>query len=236
MNKTDYVEYLTEVEEQHEHLYTLMQIRNNNQEDFELFQGYLNAGIIYSKDFNHYSSILAEFGVDLVEQGFNKPRLFEEGYMIPCYDHVGDTIFYINYSNKRGPKYKYLMVYPQNKELREALTQIKVYGLEDTLLAHKEDRLFVVEGPFDRLRLKSQGVPAIATLGTKVTQYARNYMARFGRVYYIGDNDDSGKKSFKQLRDNGLLLNKQYVPSGKDVDDFGKENPEEFRNWVAKMR
>lgn len=236
MNQKDYVEYVTECEEQHEHLYNLMVIRNNGVEDFDLFQAYLNAGIIYSKDFAMYNSILGEFGVDLEEQGFTKPRLFEEGYMIPCYDHVGDTLFYINYSNKRGSKYKYLMVYPQNKVIRQALTQIKVYGLEDTLLAHQEDRVFVVEGSFDRLRLKSKGLPVIATLGTKVTQYAQDYMARFGRVYYIGDNDYAGKASFNELRSNGLILNKQYVPAGKDIDDFGKEDPEGFSEWIAKMR
>ena len=236
MNQRDYVEYLTTEESQHEYLYNLMKLRNNNQEDFDLFQAYLNAGIIYSQDFDHYSRILAEFGYDLEEQGFSNPKLFKEGYMIPCYDHIGDTMFYINYSATRGSKYKYLMVYPQNKEIREALTQIKVYGLEDSLLAHQEDRLFVVEGSFDRLRLKSQGLPVIATLGTKVTQYARDYMGRFSRVYYIGDNDYAGKKSFKDLRGHGLLLNKQYVPSGKDVDDFGKEDPQGFTDWINKMR
>ena len=77
MNQRDYVEYLTTEESQHEYLYNLMKLRNNNQEDFDLFQAYLNAGIIYSQDFDHYSRILAEFGYDLEEQGFSRPKLFK---------------------------------------------------------------------------------------------------------------------------------------------------------------
>lgn len=234
MHQDDYHEYISDSEEQKGWIEDLVLIRNNQEFSQELYNAYCEAGILYSKSYAHYSGILEEFGYSLQEQGYTKERLFEAGYIVPCYDHLGDTMFYINYSNKRGRKLKYLMIYPENR--KDVLTQIKVFGLEDTLQAHEEDRLFITEGVFDRLRLKSQGIPVIATLGSQVTDYVGEYLQRFERVHYIGDNDRAGKQSYLALRDRGLQLNKQYLPTGKDVDDYGKESPDEFREWIKQMR
>ncbi|MFV1457822.1 hypothetical protein VJ282_35200, partial [Bacillus mycoides] len=92
--------------------------------------------------------------------------LFERGYIIPVWDGYMNIMFYINHSWLRDKSKKYLNIYPitNSKNLKE----MKMYGMHNLKQGLDEDRIVVVEGVFDVLRLEQYGIPAVSLMGTKV--------------------------------------------------------------------
>ncbi len=59
--------------------------------------------------------------------------------------------------------------------------------------------VWLVEGVFDWLTLRSWGVPALALVGTHVSSDALRSLARFERLYLALDNDEAGRAATERL-------------------------------------
>ncbi len=84
--------------------------------------------------------------------------------------------------------------------------------------ASRSREVWVVEGAFDWLTLRSCRVPALALVGTHVSADALRSLSRFDRLYLALDNDDAGRSATDQLLQ---LLGSRAVPAripeAKDV-------------------
>ena len=94
--------------------------------------------------------------------------------------------------------------------------------------------VYLVEGIFDTLALRSLGLPALGNMGLEMSLMKTEILTRFGKVIAIPDNDKAGMGTNQYLNDisgkgkkTAWLIKNEHVvvglPSGvKDVDDFIK--------------
>ena len=94
--------------------------------------------------------------------------------------------------------------------------------------------VYLVEGIFDTLSLRSLGFPALGNMGLDMSMAKTEILTRFGKVIAIPDNDNAGHKTNRYLsgfsgnKDNKTWLIKNenvivQLPKGvKDSDDFIK--------------
>lgn len=102
--------------------------------------------------------------------------------------------------------------------------------------ARDEGAVYVTEGPFDWLALRSWGLPSLALVGTHVRREALAALARFGRVYLALDGDAAGREATDALR--GLLGARAVpvaLPGVKDVADLAlrPDGGDAFRRAVT---
>jgi DNA primase len=88
------------------------------------------------------------------------------------------------------------------------------------------DRVYVVESSFDAIRLDQCGFPAVATLGSNVSNIQIELLQKyFNNIIVIADNDEAGgnmkTKIVEKLgsRVSVIKLDKQY----KDIGDMGDD-------------
>jgi DNA primase len=89
------------------------------------------------------------------------------------------------------------------------------------------DKVYVVESSFDAIRLDQVGFPAVATLGSNVSNLQIELLQKyFNNIIVIADNDEAGgnmkDKIIEKLgsRVSVIQLNKQY----KDIGDMSDED------------
>jgi DNA primase len=86
------------------------------------------------------------------------------------------------------------------------------------------DEVVVTEGPFDWLTAVQWGLPAVALLGTHLSQSAIQALARFRRVYLALDNDDAGQRAASQIASaldgRGVIV--ELPPGVHDLNDLGR--------------
>jgi len=89
------------------------------------------------------------------------------------------------------------------------------------------DKVYVVESSFDAIRLDQVGLPAVATLGSNVSNLQIELLQKyFNNIIVIADNDEAGgnmkDKIIEKLgsRVSVIQLNKQY----KDIGDMSDED------------
>ena len=89
------------------------------------------------------------------------------------------------------------------------------------------DRVYVVESSFDAIRLDQVGLPAVATLGSNVSNLQIELLQKyFNNIIVIADNDEAGgnmkTKIIEKLgsRVSVIQLNKEY----KDIGDMSDED------------
>jgi len=86
------------------------------------------------------------------------------------------------------------------------------------------DEVVVTEGPFDWLTAVRWGLPAVALLGTHVSQSAMEVLARFRRVYLALDSDEPGCHAALQiaatLDGRGVIV--ELPPGVHDLNDLGR--------------
>lgn len=102
--------------------------------------------------------------------------------------------------------------------------------------ARDEHAVYLTEGPFDWLALRSWGLPALALVGTHARREALAALARFPRVYLALDGDAAGREATVALR--GLLGARAVpvtLPGVKDVADLAlrPDGRDAFRRAVA---
>ena len=94
----------------------------------------------------------------------------------------------------------------------------------------KADRVFVVEGYMDAIRLMVAGVnTVVAPLGTALTEAQATMIARYTRnVYLLYDSDQAGLKatfrSGDELLRHGCAVRVITLPDGEDPDTFVRAN------------
>lgn len=97
---------------------------------------------------------------------------------------------------------------------------------EARLAARREERLFVVEGYFDVLRLVGAGVSAVvAPLGTALTEAQAQLIKRYtSQVFLLYDSDKAGLKATFRAGDvllaQGVSVRVVSLPTGEDPDTF----------------
>lgn len=193
------------------------------------------------KDYTFNWDTLKKFGMLNKSGGF----LLEGGYCIPIRDIEGYLIAIVAYYPGVDTAYKYRTA--GGKYFHKALSLFNI----DNAVALSEDLsyVYIVEGIFDSLALRSLGLPCVAIQGSEMSQYKRELLKIFRKNVGIPDNDNIGKKELYKWRLEG---NVTYIDmSGsiqigdetkkiKDVDDMVKYycNIEEillpFRNSTKK--
>lgn len=93
-----------------------------------------------------------------------------------------------------------------------------------------EDRVYVVESSFDAIRLDQCGFPAVATLGSNVSNIQTDLLKKyFNSIYVIADNDEAGgnmkEKILERIGSRVSIINidTQYKDIG-DMDDEDIKN------------
>ena len=85
--------------------------------------------------------------------------------------------------------------------------------------AHSD--VWIVEGVFDYLSLRSWGLPALALVGTHVRAETLAALGRFARVYLALDNDPAGREATSRLIDHlGERAVSVSLPDVKDVNEL----------------
>ena len=233
MNYKKLVKFLVNDDDQKEYLAELVEKRNGD------LKTYIKRGIFCSADGNleELSYVMEKLGMTEEDLDMDEISLglFERGYIIPVWDGYMNIMFYINHSWLRDKSKKYLNIYPitNSKNLKE----MKMYGMHNLKQGLKEDRIVVVEGVFDVLRLEQYGIPAVSLMGTKVMPYHKQFLSRFKTVIYIRDEDNAGATAWKRFKDevpNAI----EYRISGsyKDIDKFAQDSTFEFEDWIKPLQ
>jgi DNA primase len=104
------------------------------------------------------------------------------------------------------------------------------------------DRVYVVESSFDAIRLDQVGFPAVATLGSNVSNIQIELLQKyFNNIIVIADNDEAGgnmkDKIIEKLgsRVSVIKLDKQYKDIGDMVDDEIKTLESSFDKTIQSM-
>jgi DNA primase len=98
------------------------------------------------------------------------------------------------------------------------------------LAARREERLFVVEGYFDALRLVGAGIEeVVAPLGTALTEAQSELVKRYAtNVFLLYDSDKAGLKATFRAGDvllrQGLTVRVVSLPPGEDPDTFVRKH------------
>lgn len=194
----------------------------------EHFHDYLiEQGVIYGTSKEELDSRLDAFDIKLEDLNLQNPNTVENGWLFPVYDITGEWLYWVNYSNTRDSNKKYL------NAVQHFQADKMVYGLDTIPEALEKDQLVWVEGVIDQSRLASYGIPAVATLGTTVTDYMKNLSKRVKTNIIIPDNDGDGKNTIGQ--DFGAKLQRELTNARtkklsyvKDLDDCYSEMPDQF--------
>lgn len=152
-------------------------------------------------------------------------------YVVPIRDIAGNVIALVGWHPKGGSR-KYVTT-PTFGFSRDA----SFFNLDCYQYAWEKwnGTVYVVEGIFDTISLRSLGFPALGNQGLEMSSIKTQILSRFGKVVAIPDNDRSGKSvnpltnefSGKSSKFVWTIENESVfvtLPTGvKDVDDFIKE-------------
>ena len=115
-----------------------------------------------------------------------------------------------------------------------------LYNLHQArLAARREERLFIVEGYFDAMRLADAGVDAVvAPLGTALTEAQAELVKRYANnVFLLYDSDKAGLKATFRAGDillrQGASVRVVSLPSGEDPDTFVQKQGREALEKAA---
>jgi DNA primase len=102
--------------------------------------------------------------------------------------------------------------------------------------------VYVVESSFDAIRLDQCGLPAVATLGSNVSNFQIDLLKKyFNDIIVIADNDEAGSNMVKKLKEkltskvSVVSLDKQYKDIGDMDDDQIKDLRSGFDKSIASM-
>jgi len=157
--------------------------------------------------------------------GKNLRDFFVNRLVIPICDHRGRVSGFSGRlikeeANKKLPKYK-------NSSESDWFQKKRIlYGLyQSASLIREKDYVCVVEGYFDQWALLAKNIPAVAVMGTSLTEDHLNLLSRYSKnIILILDSDEAGTRS--TLRSMEMLLKRQFLvkvfscPSSKDPDEW----------------
>jgi DNA primase len=162
-------------------------------------------------------------GLLIVREGETEPRpRFRGRLMFPIFDGPGHVIGFGGRVLGEGePKYL-------NSAESETFSKRKnLYGLNWAKQSiRKADRLLVVEGYFDAIRVMLAGIEeVVAPLGTALTDAQAALVRKYTKNVYLSyDSDAAGQKATFRAGDellrNGLTVRVISFPEGEDPDTF----------------
>lgn len=176
-------------------------------------------------------------GLLATREGETEPRArFRGRLMIPIYDTSGHVVgFGGRVLDDREPKY----LNSPDSELFAKRSLL--YGLNWAKQAiRKADRLIVVEGYFDLIRLHLAGiVEVVAPMGTALTEQQAALIRKYTQnVFLLYDSDNAGLKATFRSGDEllrvGAAVRVITLPKGEDPDSFvAKAGAEAFEKAAA---
>jgi len=176
-------------------------------------------------------------GLLLIREGETEPRpRFRGRLMFPIYDASGHVAgFGGRVLDDREPKYL------NSAESELFAKRTLLYGLNWAKQAiRKADRLIVVEGYFDLIRLHLAGiVEVVAPLGTALTEQQTALIRKYTKnVFLLYDSDQAGLKatfrSGDELLRAGATVRVITLPEGDDPDSFvAKSGADGFERAAA---
>jgi DNA primase len=179
-------------------------------------------------------------GVLIVREEHPEPRpRFRDRLIFPIYDVAGHIVGFggrlLSDGAPNAPKYL-------NSGESEVFAKRKLlYGLNwAKQAARKADRLVIVEGYFDVIRLMLAGVgEVVAPLGTALTPQQAALIRKYTKnIFLLYDSDQAGlKATFRagdELLSNGIAVRVISLPEGEDPDTFvAKFGAEGFERAAA---
>jgi DNA primase len=104
------------------------------------------------------------------------------------------------------------------------------------------DRVYVVESSFDAIRLDQCGFPAVATLGSNVSNIQIELLQKyFNNIIVVADNDEAGGNMKNKIVDklgprvSVIQLNKEYKDIGDMTDEEIKKLDVQFDKTILSM-
>jgi len=151
---------------------------------------------------------LAEyFGMGYCSRGY-----FQDRIVVPVHDGEGKLLGYIGRAtNAMEPKYLLPRGFPLGKIL------FNMHRVKDA------ERVVVVEGVFDAVRVHAAGYPVVALLGSQLTQGQAVLLRGFRSVVYLLDGDEAGRRAVEKILEREDLPEgiRVDLPEGKDPWDMG---------------
>jgi DNA primase len=172
------------------------------------------------------SRLITEASVKKFQLGFSEKQ---DMVTIPVHSPDGMEIGFVGRSVE-GKEFKNTPGLPKSKILFN-LHRIKT-----------SSKVYVVESSFDAIRLDQCGFPAVATLGSNVSNIQIELLQKyFNDIYVIADNDEAGGNMRDRLverlgsRVTVIQLNKEYKDIG-DMDDAAiKKLEQSFDKSISMM-
>ena len=104
------------------------------------------------------------------------------------------------------------------------------------------DRVYVVESSFDAIRLDQCGFPAVATLGSNVSNFQIDLLQKYyNSIIVVADNDEAGGNMKTRIQEKlgskvtVIQLNKEYKDIGDMSDEDIKKLDISFDKSIANM-
>ena len=196
--------------------YDELQIKRLNQQALES-----------SRAMRYYNGrLITEASVNKFDLGYSERQ---DMVTIPVHSPDGLSIGFVGRSVE-GKDFKNTPGLPKSKTL---------FNLHRVKTA---DRVYVVESSFDAIRLDQVGMPAVATLGSNVSNFQTDLLQKyFNNIYVVADNDEAGGNMKKKLierlgsRVSVITLDKQYKDIGDMSDEDIKNLDETFDKTIAGM-
>ncbi len=161
-----------------------------------------------------------EFGMGYCSTGYFQGRI-----VIPLHDNKGKLLGYIGRSvNVQDPKYLLIRGFPLGKVVFN-------YHRVKT-----KDRVVVVEGVFDALRVHLANYPVVALLGSQITDFQAALLREFDSLIYLFDGDVSGRKAIENVYARTDLPDGKVMelPDGQDPWDLPTKYIKELLDKVSK--
>jgi DNA primase len=183
--------------------------------------------------------VARQLAAGLLAQREDRPEpgaRFRDRLMFPIYDPGGHVVgFGGRVLDDRKPKYL------NSAESSIFAKRGLLYGLNWAKQAiRKVDRLIVVEGYFDAIRLMLAGIAeVVAPLGTALTEQQATLIRKYTRnVFLLYDSDQAGLRATFRAGDvllaNSMVVRVVTLPEGEDPDTFvAKEGAEGFERAAA---
>lgn len=130
----------------------------------------------------------------------------------------------------------------EGKEFKNTPGLPKAKTLFNIHRVKNSNTVYVVESSFDAIRLDQCGLPAVATLGSNVSNIQTDLLKKyFNNIYVIADNDEAGQNMLTRIKDkiggrvSAIQLNSKYKDIGDMPDDEIKKLQASFDKDIASM-
>lgn len=160
--------------------------------DIRMKQTLLEMGIIHvdyfdKKTYNLTMEELEEFGLLSKSGNF----LLEGGYIVPIRDIEGYILALVGWFPGRPTASKYI-----TSRSKYFSKKTSLFNIDNAVKIGQFKFVFVVEGVFDCIAMRSIGLPCVSIQGSEMSNIKRIILKMFSKIVPIPDNDDIGKGEF----------------------------------------